>query len=332
MRPECQGNITLYFKDSKTEQVPICSRGTLMRGPSRKTIELLNFARELLKALNPMTLRQLHYTIFSAAQAKSIGYNNDVKSYRQLSRATTEARERYSDEELAGRVAEHGINPDWIVDETREAEMVSVWDDAADYFETVKYAYRRNLWQDQPAYCEVWSEKGTVLATLRPITQELGLRLRVCHGFGSAGMKHQIAKLFRKVQNPIHIMFLGDHDPSGHDIERDIHAKVERASGRKFTITRLAVHPQDISRFRLPPQEIKPTDSRSPGFKRIYGRNAPTVELDALPVEELRSRVRTAIETLIDWKRWKQQIKAEAAERESIMRIAEQMKRLPHKE
>ena len=124
------------------------------------------------------------------------------------------------------------IPPDWIVDELREAERVSLWENAADYMATVKRAYRRDNWQDQARYGEVWSEKATVLGSLRPITQEYGVMLRACRGFGSTGMESQVGNLFEGINKPITVFYLGDHDPSGHDIERDIHRRAQAASAR----------------------------------------------------------------------------------------------------
>jgi hypothetical protein len=80
------------------------------------------------------------------------------------------------------------IRRDWIIDEPREAEKVSVWDNAAGYMEAVTRSYLRDNWQDQPNYCEVWCEKATVLESLRPVTQNYGVMLRVCRGFGLTGM------------------------------------------------------------------------------------------------------------------------------------------------
>ena len=81
---------------------------------------------------------------------------------------------------------------------------------------------------------------------------------------------------------------------------------------------RLAIHPADIKAFKLPPQKIKDSDSRAAAFKRKYGSNAATIELDALPVAELRRRVREAIEGLIDFDLWNRQTTVQALELECI--------------
>jgi hypothetical protein len=62
-------------------------------------LELIMFARTLLEKHYPMTLRQLHYLIFSAAV---ITYENAQSDYKRLSRATTIARRLYRERELAG--------------------------------------------------------------------------------------------------------------------------------------------------------------------------------------------------------------------------------------
>jgi hypothetical protein len=177
---------------------------------------------------------------------------------------------------------------------------VNVFQNTAEYVGVVKRAYRRDAWQDQPAYCDVWSEKGTVLGAIRPIADEYGTTLRVCHGFGSTGMEGQIGEMFAALNKPISVFFLGDHDPSGRAIEQDIHRRAHIANGVKFNIRRLAIHVDDIRKFNLPPHRIKSTDSRAASFQRRFGTKAPTVELDALPAVELRRRVQKAIGKLID--------------------------------
>src|SRR5215469_3743039 len=90
------------------------------------------------------------------------------------------------------------------------------------------------------------------------------------------------AKTSPLIRKPITVLFLGDHDPSGQDIQRDIYRRAQAASGKEFKMIRLAIHPEDIRRFNLPPQKIKTSDSRSAGFQQKFGAKAQTVELDAL--------------------------------------------------
>jgi hypothetical protein len=301
-----------------------------MRGRSQKTLELTVFARMLLEAFHPMTLRQLHYAIFSA---KKIAYENTPAEYKRLSRATTMARRKYRTLQLDGRTDRLGskalIPPAWIVDELREPELVSMWDNAAEYMDAVKRSYRRNNWQDQPNYCEVWSEKAAVLGSLRPVTEEYGVTLRACRGYSSAGMESAVGRLFEEIEKPITVFYLGDHDPSGCDIERNAYERTIEAAGKPFNMAPLAIHAADIEAFNLPPQQIKATDSRAASFRMHFGTRAATVELDALPVDVLRQRVRDAIADLIDFELWERQIMVQDAELKCIAEFADTVKTLP---
>src|ERR1039457_4625236 len=133
-----------------------------MRGLSNSTKELIEYAYRLLVADHPQTLRQLHYAVFSR---REIPYENDQADYKRLSRATSVACRAYRAWELeSGRDSDgdppaYSIPADWMVDETRQPETVSVWRDATQYVETVKRSYRRDNWQDQANYCEVWKKR-----------------------------------------------------------------------------------------------------------------------------------------------------------------------------
>jgi hypothetical protein len=142
-------------------------------------------------------------------------------------------------------------------------------------------------------------------------------------------METQIGEYFETLGKKITVFFLREHDPSGRIIEEDIHQRAQSAAGRSFSMQRLAIHEEDISRFDLPPQHIKTTDSRARSFQGRYGHNAPTVELDALPPEELRRRVEHAVRGLIDWERWQHQVEVQEVELQCIVDIANQIKNLP---
>jgi hypothetical protein len=299
-----------------------------MRGISAASKILIAMVNTILDNEHPQTLRQIHYQVFSHG---GIDYQNDVRSYRRLGRALTKARRLYRRWELheSGDPPTYSVAGDWIVDELRQPEQVAMWDDLTSYAESTAEDYRRDLWQDQPRHVELWSEKAAALGSMRPIMHEYGITLRVCRGFGSAGMEDAVGRLFEGIDKPIVVLYIGDHDASGRLIDRDIHRRAEVASGKHFKIVRLAVDAQDIAKFNLPPQKIKDTDTRAAAFRREFGRHARTVELEALPVGELKRRVATAIEKLIDHERWDRALMVQEVELASIRDFAEKMKNLP---
>src|SRR5262245_19126863 len=132
------------------------------RGKSKRSIELIQAAYGYLAEIQPASIRAVCYKLFTAGLIDSMSKSETNRVSVQL----TWAREN------------GGIPWSWIVDETRDAERVSAWEDPAAYIETVKRAYRRDYWTDQPNWIEVWSEKGTVRGTLAPILQRYGITFR----------------------------------------------------------------------------------------------------------------------------------------------------------
>ena len=121
------------------------------------------------------------------------------------------------------------------------------------------------------------------------------------------------------------IFYCGDHDPSGRNAEEEGLSRV-LTHYRKITggsqvsdvkLRRLAIHKEDIGKFHLPPLRVKDTDSRTPGFVRKYGYDC--VELDALPPNELRTRIRVAVTALLDQVAWDRAIAVEKVELASII-------------
>jgi len=282
------------------------------RGRSDETKVIVAKAYEILESENPMTLRQLFYRLVSVRALENL-----QADYQRLSRIMTDAREREE------------IPFEWMVDRSRPVYETNAFTNPAAYAETVKRAYRRDYWQDQPWHVEVWAEKDAILGSIQPVTDEYGITVRVGRGFLSTTRVHEIAERFRGIEKPIQVFYLGDHDPSGICIERDaarrvreqmLPAEVADLEFEMFKIERLAIHPEDIGDFDLPPLRIKTSDSRAKEFTRQHGSEC--VELDALPPSELRDRLTNAIQERIDRPRWDRAVIVEAAERESIIKIA----------
>src|SRR5262245_47052169 len=116
------------------------------RGKSLKSLHLIDAMHGILDVIRPASVRAVCYQLFIRKLIASMAKTETNRVSAQL----RDARE--------GDV----IPWEWVVDETREAECVNAWDNPAAYIETVKRAYRRDRWTDQPRRVEVWSEKGTI--------------------------------------------------------------------------------------------------------------------------------------------------------------------------
>lgn len=276
---------------------------------TKKTTDLIQAANEVLSAEHPMTIRQLFYRLVSI-----LNLNNCRADYQKLSRVMTQARE-------SGE-----IDPEWIVDRSKPEIIPNVWEDVRGYLKTVSRGYKRNYWRDQPHYTEVWIEKDSLTGSIDETIEELGITLRTHRGYGSTTKKLEIASLFDSIDKPMTIFYIGDFDPSGVDIERDLLQKVKRymKSDRRIILKRLGILREDIEQFNLPPLRVKERDPRAKGFCQAYGTDV--VEADALPPTELRSRIKEAVTSLIYYDRWNRNVSVEEAEFESIRSFVENYK------
>lgn len=184
---------------------------------------------------------------------------------------------------------------DSITDGTRLRQKPNSYDSLAAALEDTRVNYRRDLWKHQDAYVEVWSEKDAISGVLCDVTWEWDVPLLVCRGYPSQTYLYGAAQEISAQRKPAWIYYLGDHDPSGVDISRNVEQRLrEYAPRAEIHFERLAVTREQIETMRLPTRPTKTTDSRSRNFE------GESVEVDAIPPEVLRTLVRTSIEQHID--------------------------------
>jgi hypothetical protein len=265
----------------------------------QQTTQLIRAALTILKEQQPMTIRQLFYALVVRELLQNV-----QADYKRVSRFMTISR-------LDGRCPW-----EWIVDRSRPVYAPNVWRDPAGYAQAVQRSYRKDYWAMQPEYCEVWVEKDAVIGSISDLCYELGVTVRPYRGFNSTTKTHEAGEWLSGIAKPITIFYCGDHDASGRCIDTEGPKRVMKYGKVKFRLKRLAIHKSDIRKFNLPPQRVKDTDSRAPAFREKYGND--TVELDALAPVELRRRIRSAVEALMDRVAWDRAVAVEAVELQSI--------------
>lgn len=274
------------------------------RGKSARSLELVSAASRILEEIQPATIRAVCYRLFGERQIQSMSKNETNRVSAQLTWARETGQIPWS----------------WVVDETREPERVSAWENPTEYVDAVRRNYRRDRWTDQPEWIEVWSEKGTIRGTLAPILESYGVTFRVMHGYGSATALYQAARESLTRSKLLTVFYVGDHDPSGlHMSEIDLPRRLEKYGGQ-VELIRLALDSRDTS-LGLPSFEAdsKRRDPRHAWYRRLYG--ATCWELDALSPVLLRQRVEDAIVARIDGDAWTRAEIAERAELESLSTI-----------
>jgi hypothetical protein len=278
------------------------------RGKALKSLRLIQAAADILREIQPATVRAVCYRLFTRGLIPDMSKNSTNRVGTQLVYAR-----------------EQGDIPwSWIVDETREAERVAQWDDPEHYARVVQRSYRRDRWNEQPVRVEVWSEKGTVRGTLAPVLNRYGVAFRVMHGFASSTTAHEIAVESAGSAQPLQVLYVGDHDPSGlYMSEVDLPERLDRY-GADLALRRLALTADDVRGGALPDYPAKETDTRHRWYVERYGRRA--WELDALSPVVLRRRVEDTIRSLIAPEAWERAERVEAAERASLEDVLGQWK------
>jgi len=94
------------------------------------------------------------------------------------------------------------------------------------------------------------------------------------------------------------VLYLGDHDPSGKDMIRDIRDRLTEFGVPNLSVESIALTTAQVKKFNPPPNPAKITDSRAAGYIAEFGTKS--WELDALPPRELNRIVEQAIARNVD--------------------------------
>ena len=232
-----------------------------------------------------LTARQLYYQFVSRDLIKNV-----PAEYKKLTALLTDAR-------YAGLV-------DWsaIEDRGRVPDVPSEWSSIASLVESALYAYRLPRWDSQPTYAELWVEKQALAGVLAPLAREFHVPLMVNKGYSSASAMFESAARINRASNntdkPATIFYLGDHDPSGEDMVRDIEARLREFRCDDLTVTKIALTMAQVEEHDPPPNPAKISDPRAKAYIEKFGDSS--WEVDALPPDVLAQLIRNAFEDCID--------------------------------
>jgi hypothetical protein len=255
----------------------------------REALELISTCNEIVDIYVAqglrLTLRQLYYQLV----VKGIIENNE-RQYSRLSEILSSAR-------LAGLV-------DWdaIEDRVRRPHKRSEFSDMKDLVEAAIASYRLPRWKGQKCYTELWVEKDALAGVLRPIADKFHITLMVNRGYSSQSAMYESAQRIRsKVEeygcDESIILYLGDLDPSGEDMVRDIQDRM-KMFGVEVPVVKLALNMGQVKKFNPPPNPAKMTDPRSQAFIEKFGGSS--WEVDALPPEVLTQIITGVLNKLVD--------------------------------
>ena len=253
-----------------------------------------------------LTLRQLYYQLVSRDIIP-----NQQKEYAKLSTLLVKGR-------MAGVV-------DWEAIEDRiRVPFLPYWvEDIEDAISDTINQYRLNRQKGQDVYIELWVEKDALSGVLKRITTQYHINLMVNRGYSSCSAMHDAYKRF-KIQEEqgkeTHILYLGDHDPSGLDMIRDIKERLEEF-GVYPKVKQIGLTMEQIKEFNPPTNPAKITDPRAKWYLAEYGDKS--WEVDALNPKVLHQLVRDNVEGLIDIKLFNSIIKKEEKDKKELEKFGE---------
>jgi hypothetical protein len=121
-------------------------------------------------------------------------------------------------------------------------------------------------------------------------------------------------------QRPV-IIHLGDHDPSGIDMTRDIVDRQGMFADDAIIVERIALNMDQVEQYNPPPNPAKLTDSRSTDYISEYGRSS--WELDALEPRVIRQLIETTVARYTDYELMEATLERERRYRNVLRRVAD---------
>lgn len=281
-----------------------------------------NFADSTLKLIDTMnkiiaaymakgfvlTVRQLYYQLV----ARDV-IENTQKSYKRVTSIANDAR-------LAGLM-------DWdaIEDRTRSFVRRQRWANGKQILNAAARSFHIDMWERQPRRVFVIIEKEALVGVLTPTCNALDTPILAARGYPSCTVLRDFANedmLPSLADQDITVLHLGDHDPSGIDMTRDLTERISLFCRQPIELVRLALTMDQVEERQPPPNPAKTTDSRFQQYMEEFGTES--WELDALPPEYLVELVETEIRSRIDEAQWEADERRVEAVQSRIREVAEE--------
>lgn len=261
-----------------------------------------------------LTLRQLYYQLVTRDVIPNV-----QSEYAKLSTLLKEGR-------MAGIV-------DWraIEDRLRAPESPASWESPKEIVDSCIAQYERPRMKGQRRYIEVWVEKDALSGVLSRVTEQYHIPIMVNRGYSSVSAMHDAFQRFHQAITKhtqfVTILYLGDHDPSGVDMIRDIEDRIQEFfigesdgyRSHSFEITPIALSRPQIKQYNPPPNPAKIADPRAADYIAVHG--AQSWEVDALKPEVLHQILNDAILELIDFDKYKKQCNLEAKDKKKLKSV-----------
>lgn len=241
--------------------------------------EVVDAARRVVEGYeHAVTLRQVFYRLAAAGTLPLT-----TTAYKKLSAHLAEQRRR-------------GAFPD-LLDSGRRVHIDPTFSEPGELLASVPGWYRRDRTAGQDTALYVAVEKDTLRLQVLDWLDEFGVPVLVVRGYGSQSYADVVTRRVATDPRPAVLLYLGDLDASGEDIERDWVAR----TGCWTHVHRLAITIEQAA--GLPAADGKASDPRWTGFARRHDLD-PTRpvqwEVEAIDPTTLRGLLLDAVAGYVD--------------------------------
>jgi hypothetical protein len=293
-----------------------------------------------------LTLRQVYYQFVARGLM-----DNKQQNYKRLGDILNDAR-------MAGL-----FDWDYMIDRTRNLVSQPHWESPRTLINAVSEQYRTDLWKTQKQRVEVWIEKDAGIGVIEAVCEGNNVPYFACRGYTSASemwaASQRVGDYLRRGDR-VTILHIGDHDPSGLDMTRDMQKRLatfvlndwkrEFMAGMTgitsadiydhmrrnmtivggnvgptqapFRLKRIALSYAQVQQYAPPPNPAKTTDSRFEAYMAETGLDE-SWELDALDPRVLQDLIQAEIDLVKNEDTWDEAYERQERER-ALLRLVSQ--------
>jgi hypothetical protein len=258
----------------------------------------------------PLTDRRVHYLLLNNPPLRhdkksASRYRNDKASYKALTHLLIRAR-------LAGLIPMEAIE-----DPTRPVQLGGGFDSVEQFVgqevENFLLGYSRDLMLGQPHHVEILVEKRAMRSVIEEVGREFCIPVTTGGGYSSLPPRAEMAgRYLRSGKAKLVLLMLTDFDPDGDEIAASFARSMRDDFGIvRIQATKVALTAEDVEANHFPSD--MDAKKSSPHYDKFLARHGTkrAVELDAAPVEFLQSKLRDAIESVIDVDEFERQVEQE---------------------
>ncbi len=287
--------------------------GDTQRRPKITTILFLNAVKSVIeesKEYWPVTDRRIHYLLLNNPPLRhdkkpNSNYVNDKASYKALTNLLVRAR---LNNEIPMRAIEDGTRPIQLGGGFETLEQF-----VGQETENFLVSYSRDLMQGQPHHIEIILEKNALRSIIESVARKYCIPVTTTRGYSSLSPRFELVQRFLRSGKPkLILLMLTDFDPDGEQIAQSFARSLRDDFGLKNVHpVKVALTANDVRNHDLPSDmDAKPSSPNYKKFIKKYGVKA--VELDAAPVDLLKSSLESAIQSFLDMEEYQAQIDLEA--------------------